>query len=453
MKHVRVFLLHLSVLLVIQLVIAHGQEDANDGSISDPFSEEGCNEIRGCFFCDDSAGTRVSWIPDPEENAINFTLWGSVEGNSGYVAVGITTTKNMLSGDVYACTLDAGTASFERYWTPAVGRGAEPRTLKGVPDYQAEVVDGELRCQFRRVMSLNDGDAEFYDVSGNENISYLIMAKANSFSGSIGFHQNFYCVSEDLVLANSTSAEAEEESPVLMQIHGCLMIIAWMGFASIGITVARFFKPMWPNSTLCGEKVWFSIHRTCMLSAFGLFIMGFIIIFVHVGGIIGRNEEVGRLFAHTICGILATACGVINPIMAIFRPHPGTEYRPIFNWAHWAVGLLGYCLAITTIGLALAPIEDSTILPGLETYTFWILIAYIGFYTLLWILFEILRCVSDSAGRSDDIPLSGKDAGPPEPADASENPSGATIKSILLFIYTFGTIFVVAFLIIVIVIL
>ncbi|XP_071486945.1 putative ferric-chelate reductase 1 [Diadema antillarum] len=391
-------------------------------AIEDPFSDEGCNEVRGCFFCDGAAGTRVSWIPDPEENAINFTLWGSVEGNSAYVAVGITTTQNMLSGDVYACTLDAGTASFGRYWTPAVGRAAEPRTLKGVPDFQAEVVDGELRCQFRRVMSLNDGDAEFYDVSGNETISYLIMAKDDEFDGGLGFHGSMFCTSGELVLAQTFSAESEEESPVLMQVHGCLMIIAWMGFASIGITVARFFKPMWPNSTLCGEKVWFSIHRTCMVSAFVLFIAGFIIIFVHVGGIIGSDEP-PRRFAHTICGILATAFGVINPIMAIFRPHPGTEYRPIFNWAHWAVGLLGYSLAITTIGLALAPVDDSTILLGLETYTFWILIGYIGFYTLLWILFEILRCVSDSAGRSDDIPLSGKDAGPPEPADASENPS------------------------------
>ncbi len=28
----------------------------------------------------------------------------------------------------------------------------------------------------------------------------------------------------------------------------------------------------------------------------------------------------------------------------MYRPHPGTKYRPIFNWAHWFVGNSAFIL-------------------------------------------------------------------------------------------------------------
>ena len=31
--------------------------------------------------------------------------------------------------------------------------------------------------------------------------------------------------------------------------------------------------------------------------------------------------------------------------MAVFRPHPGDKHRPIFNWAHWGVGVILHLLA------------------------------------------------------------------------------------------------------------
>ena len=37
------------------------------------------------------------------------------------------------------------------------------------------------------------------------------------------------------------------------------MITAWILFASLGITIARFFKNMWPNSKLCGKPLWFVV--------------------------------------------------------------------------------------------------------------------------------------------------------------------------------------------------
>lgn len=36
---------------------------------------------------------------------------------------------------------------------------------------------------------------------------------------------------------------------------------------------------------------------------------------------------------------------LFQPIMSLFRPGPNDKTRPIFNWAHWGVGMLAQILA------------------------------------------------------------------------------------------------------------
>ena len=38
-------------------------------------------------------------------------------------------------------------------------------------------------------------------------------------------------------------------------------MIAWVACASIGIMMARYYKEVWPNSTLCSQKVWFTVSE------------------------------------------------------------------------------------------------------------------------------------------------------------------------------------------------
>lgn len=40
---------------------------------------------------------------------------------------------------------------------------------------------------------------------------------------------------------------------------GSLMIIAWIGFTSIAILMARHYRQDWENRTLCGVKIWFAV--------------------------------------------------------------------------------------------------------------------------------------------------------------------------------------------------
>ncbi|CAM9106800.1 unnamed protein product [Lampetra fluviatilis] len=95
---------------------------------------------------------------------------------------------------------------------------------------------------------------------------------------------------------------------------GALMMVAWLTCASAGIVLARFFKPLWPNRSVWGQKVWFQ-------------------------------------GAHPVVGCVVVALAVVQPIMASVRPHPGEPRRSLFNWAHWATGTAARTAAVAAMFL------------------------------------------------------------------------------------------------------
>lgn len=48
-------------------------------------------------------------------------------------------------------------------------------------------------------------------------------------------------------------------SKLFLRLHGAFMITAWIGTASIGILLARYFKQTWVGSQLCGKDQWFAV--------------------------------------------------------------------------------------------------------------------------------------------------------------------------------------------------
>lgn len=40
------------------------------------------------------------------------------------------------------------------------------------------------------------------------------------------------------------------------------MLTAWVGTASIGILLARYFKQTWVGSQMCGKDQWFAVSIT-----------------------------------------------------------------------------------------------------------------------------------------------------------------------------------------------
>ncbi|KAI4806979.1 hypothetical protein KUCAC02_017766 [Chaenocephalus aceratus] len=47
-------------------------------------------------------------------------------------------------------------------------------------------------------------------------------------------------------------------SPLLIKIHGVLMLTVWMWMVSTAIFIARHYKNVWPEKTLLGQSFGFS---------------------------------------------------------------------------------------------------------------------------------------------------------------------------------------------------
>lgn len=48
-------------------------------------------------------------------------------------------------------------------------------------------------------------------------------------------------------------------SKVLLRLHGAFMIAAWVGTASLGILIARYYKQTWVGKSLWGKDIWFTV--------------------------------------------------------------------------------------------------------------------------------------------------------------------------------------------------
>ena len=43
------------------------------------------------------------------------------------------------------------------------------------------------------------------------------------------------------------------------------MVLAWVGFATIGMFIARFMRPVWGEKEMYGKRVWFQVRCICIL--------------------------------------------------------------------------------------------------------------------------------------------------------------------------------------------
>lgn len=75
---------------------------------------------------------------------------------------------------------------------------------------------------------------------------------------NVGYH--------DLAFTSTAEASALSEikslktsSKLLLRLHGSFMIVAWIGAASIGIVIARYYRQTWVGGSCCSKDVWFGV--------------------------------------------------------------------------------------------------------------------------------------------------------------------------------------------------
>ncbi|XP_070194189.1 serine-rich adhesin for platelets-like isoform X2 [Littorina saxatilis] len=393
-------------------------------------NDAGCGSAKGCYS--KCSGTDcdfvMTWEQGTSDSNVRMTLSGIVGGSQGsYIALGLSKDDKMSDDSVMYCIKEGVYNAYNNDGSKSSQRLSNNNEQAGLSNITATLKDGVLTCSFLRDTAESSNRQQF----ALDRDYTLFFATGSATPDYIGKHSQAPLISSLAASLQDFSVNigGSADFPVLVKAHGSLMMVAWIFAASLGIIFARHFKTMWEGSSWFGEKVWFQIHRACMIIAFLATVVAFIIIFVEVGGY-SEIEGEGYKEAHPIIGIIVTILTVINPVLAVFRPHPGTKNRPIFNWVHWAVGTAAYILGVISIffGLTL----DKAGAPDYATY---ILAAFVGWQFLVSILLEIAQCMGRNSGRSNMYEMSDMNGG-----DASKPPQVAEsnfYKQVLIILHVF----------------
>nr|XP_032660853.1 putative ferric-chelate reductase 1 isoform X2 [Chelonoidis abingdonii] len=248
--------------------------------------------------------------------------------------------------------------------------------MNGLEDLSWRVADGLLQCSFRRNLHLPAYKGRF-NLDANY---YIFLADGEASEGGLihKHHRQPLITNGMYNVTDSPKDVGGSRSPLLLKLHASLMFVAWMTTVSIGVIVARFFKPVWPHS-LFGKEIWFQVHRMLMLTTVLLTSIAFVLPFIYRGG---WSEWAGF---HPYLGCTVMALAIFQPLMAGFRPPPHSPRRQVFNWIHWSTGTTARILAVVTMFLGMD-------LPALnlpdpwDTYT---MIGFVAWHVSIDILLEI----------------------------------------------------------------
>lgn len=376
----------------------------------------GCGSDIGCYSdCDGTCKFVVTWKENG--NNVDFTLSLTLEsGGTEWIALGLSNDQTMGTDSVTECIDDGNTVTVSKSYNP--GKYNNPLTdalTAGLTNVQGSVADGVLTCSYTQ--SKTSSNNQIFDLNTDW---YLLVANGQASEGFKSQHSldPLPSISPDKVDLQSTDDVSGTAKAILVKVHGSLMMIAWIFCASIGVVLARHYKPMWPNSKILNEKVWFTFHRMLMVTAFLTCAAAFIIIFVDVKKWSELTGATNWQKAHPYLGVIVTFFVVLNPIMALFRPHPDDKHRYIFSWAHWFVGTLAQILSAMALILGVTLARASV-----PFYCVWVLVAWIAYQMLMELILELLSCcVSDNSRRYY--------------RDGSlKDPRGSVLKKILLGIH------------------
>ncbi|VDL61762.1 unnamed protein product [Nippostrongylus brasiliensis] len=343
------------------------------------FSFDGCNVTQSCWFHPPNCGENergkcisgVRWSTDPK--GINIQLLTYVNDldttRPVYAALGFSYNQRMDDDTVVECVqpLDGKPGKVQ----------ASSVLLEGG---SATIVDGLLSCNMTLLLDnvdlvSNDTKFKIHDLEAQP--YYLLFARGSADPWTlekdihsmndnaqfpwmtqemVSFCRGDNCTSNNIHFLNDaiqTHVERYWRYRVAV-LHGVVLIVAWWVLGSSAILIARYFKPMFPRKKLLGTAVWFQLHRDIFLVAVILQVLAVVFIFWQAGWVwyqcsytCTSNDFAKKM--HAITGMIATVLAVFQPFFAFLRPSPNSEYRFIFNWGHWLVGMTAWSFAISEL--------------------------------------------------------------------------------------------------------
>ncbi|EDO43912.1 predicted protein [Nematostella vectensis] len=313
-------------------------------------SKSGCKETKGCvsfpYDCKGSSDCNYLVTYVAGKDSVYFEM----SAKDDWVSIGFNQDKaGMVGTDAIICSRPASGSSIliGHYYlssknTPTI----TTPTPTGLFNTSGEFNGGIIRCSFTRnkVPSSNMK----YDLSNKQ---YLVYARGEVASGILQYHSWKSSSSNKVDVLATTGAESRKRA--LLLTHGALMLIAWVGFATVGMATARYMRTFWGDSKIMSLLVWFQIHRSCMVIVVLSTIISTILVFVYVGG----WSEIG---AHAYIGIAVLVLAVLQPMIAVFRPHPGDDKSHFPNWI-WFSNAVGQPDSKTGAGVTDDITEDDII--------------------------------------------------------------------------------------------
>jgi hypothetical protein len=140
-------------------------------------------------------------------------------------------------------------------------RRDDPQMIKLEPDYLTNKyitfnqLDGYIYCKFSRPRTTTN--RYISDLSHPLYIHIERGAPGEMIPDKLN---RMFQPSESRVEFTNTVYAPSSSRSWLVKVHAILGLIAWIFLASIGILIARYYKPLWPSHVLYHYRVWFSVY-------------------------------------------------------------------------------------------------------------------------------------------------------------------------------------------------
>ena len=117
---------------------------------------------------------------------------------------------------------------------------------------------------------------------------------------------------------STTTSPSLDDVSNIYKVHGSLMTVAWLLFASNGILTTRHGKDMFSNWTCSnGNLIWYGIHQVCMILTWCLCIFSVVIMFIQNGFDALKKEKITEN-PHSLIGIITTILLFFQPCITCF---------------------------------------------------------------------------------------------------------------------------------------
>ncbi|KAH9510324.1 hypothetical protein Btru_042775 [Bulinus truncatus] len=354
--------------------------------VMDIVEDPKCGQDKGCFLgcTSKSCDFSVMWSDLGDFYWFDIKARRLTAVRAQYAALAFSADRNMGSDSVVECVDDNDVLAVHVSYNTRYGNTMMTHLEKSVLSlaHMENKGDGVLRCQFARKKIVEEN--RMHDLSKTW---YLMLAQGVMVDGVKQEHSSSPGVSaQQIDLSTLVVFHPVVNHSVFIKAHACLMIFAWLFCASIGTVMARFYKALWPTTKICGRKVWYTVHRLCMLTASALTVIGFILIFFEVQGL----SDISILHLkklHPVVGIATTCLIILQMLMGLFRPSSTSVNRPVFNYGHWLLGIVTHVATVFNIvlgcGLQKAAVHYSVV---------YIVYSFAVYQMVVIVILEIIFC-------------------------------------------------------------